>query len=296
MPFLLILLNYRKVNKTIKQIYKTVLAALFTAPKLLFAVLGEFEILIVIVQIFLVGLVWMWLGTFLLHHMKILRFILNVLNDVAKVVSHIFGIFGDTVEASFNVLAKVGNLGSSAINGVAHLFGSHHNIVPKIPTIPLTKFPILSFDGFIKSLDNVHDATTLCAPFSSVGYELAFPIRYALNNQVCPVVRYMYGTIVYDPFAWLLSLFYVNADPNDEINANCTDSEAAYICFFLKFGNVLIYIICPLMVLSWLWPWVSALFWAAVKLAEDIFVLGMELITDSLHAIFHKTDSTKKNK
>jgi hypothetical protein len=285
---------FGQISKSIVQIFKTIEAAIFTFPKLIIAVLGEFEILVVILQVFFIGLVWMWFGTFLLHHMEILKFILNVLNDVAIVVSRLFGIFGDTVEESFNILAKIGNVGGNIINDSLHfLHITKKNVVPTIPTIPLTRFPVLNFEGFIKSLDQVHDASTLCEPFSSATYELAFPLRYALNDQVCPVVRYMYGTIIYTPFSWLLSLFYFDANPNDEINANCHDIEAQYICFFLKFGNVLIYIITPLMILSWLWPWVSSFFKSLLKLIGDLFILGLEFIKDTFHLLFHKTDSKR---
>lgn len=111
---------FGQISKSIVQIFKTIEAAIFTFPKLIIAVLGEFEILVVILQVFFIGLVWMWFGTFLLHHMEILKFILNVLNDVAIVVSRLFGIFGDTVEESFNILAKIGNVGGNIINDSLH--------------------------------------------------------------------------------------------------------------------------------------------------------------------------------
>ena len=103
----------------------------------------------------------------------------------------------------------------------------------------------------------------------------------------------MYGTIIYTPFSWLLSLFYFDANPNDEINANCHDIEAQYICFFLKFGNVLIYIITPLMILSWLWPWISSFFKSLLKLIGDLFILGLEFVKDTFHLLFNKTDTKR---
>ena len=275
---------FAQVNKTIKQILQTLEDAILTVPKLIFAVLGQFEILVMIGQIFLVGLVWMWLGRFLMHHIKILRFILNVLNDVAIAVSSIFGTFADGVEVAINAVGKAGNAVGGLANDVVGIFGGGHPI-PKIPTIPLTKFPVLNFDNFIESLDGVTDATTLCSPFSSVIYEIFFPLRYALNDQVCPIVRYMYGTFVYTPFAWLLSLFYFDADPKE---GNCEEIDAQYICFFLEFGNVLIYIITPLMLISFLWPWISTLVKSLLKLAEDIFILAFKFIDDLCKELFHR--------
>jgi hypothetical protein len=268
-----------QLNKTIKQLLTTIEQAILTIPKLVLAALAEFEILFIILQVFLVGLVWMWIGTFLLHHMKILRFILNVLNDYAIIVSYIYGLLADAAEEAFNIASKaIWWLSAFTVD---------------VGSIPITKFPVLNFEHFIKSLDGINDATKLCEPFKSVTFELAFPLRYALNNQVCPVVRFMTGTIVYRPFAWILSLFYFNADPADEINHNCTEIEAQYICFILKFGNVLIYIITPLMILSWLWPWISGLLHAIYELIKDVVVLAAEFIFDAMHIIFHRSEAKK---
>lgn len=276
-----------QLKKTGKQVLITIENAIFTIPKLCLAMAGEFEILVLIVQIFLVGIAWMWLGHFLMRHMKILRFILHVLNDVAIVVSTIFGDFADGVEAALNVAGKAGNVVGSGINHIGKIF-HHGHLVPKIPKIPITKFPVLNFEHFIQSLDDVQDASELCSPFSSLSYEILFPIRYALNNHVCPIVRYMYGTLVYTPFAWLMSMFYFDANPNDPVNGNCTDIEAQYICFFLEFGDVLIYILTPLMLISFFWPFISKFVVAVIKLAEDIFVLVLDLVIDLCKELFEK--------
>lgn len=281
---------FAQINKSVKQIFETIASALLTLPKLALDVLADPFPLIGIGWVLLIGAAWIWLGDFLLRHMRILRFILNVLNDVAIVVSRLFGIFGDSVEAAFNVMAKVANVGGKVVNGIGSLFGAKH-LVPKIPTIPLTRFPVLHFEHFIKSLDNLHDASQTCAPFDILSYELAFPIRYALNNQVCPVVRYMTNTIVYQPFAWMMSLFYFDATPNGN---NCKDSEAEYICFFLKFGYVLIYIMAPLMFIVWLLPAILGILQSTWNLAKDLLVLLRDLLVDLLHTIFHKNEKNKK--
>lgn len=286
---------YLQFKKILSQVFKVIEQAILFIPKVVFLVCGEFEIFVLIAQIFAVGLVWMWAGVFLMHHMKILRFILHGLNDYAIVVSKIYGLFGDACEETFNILAKGANIAGGAINSVSK-FLHGPKLIPHFPTIPLTRFPVLNFEGFIQSLDNINDATTLCAPFKSVLFELLFPLRYALNDFVCPVVRYMTGTVVYRPFAWLLGMFYLNADPNDEVNHNCKAIEAQYICFFLSFGEVLVYLITPLMVFSFFWPFVSKLVRAVLKLAEDVVVFAFKFTMDVFHELFHRDEKAKKSK
>lgn len=277
-----------QLKKTGKQFLITIENAILTIPKVAFMMAGEFEILVLIAQIFLVGLAWMWLGHFLMRHMRILRLILHILNDVAIVVSKLFADFADGVEHALNIAGKAGNFVGGGINSVTGFLHLGHP-VPEIPKIPITKFPVLGFEHFIQSLDDVNDATTLCSPFTnSLSYEILFPLRYALNNHVCPLVRYMYGTFVYTPFAWLMSMFYFDANPNDPINGNCIEIEAAYICYFLEFGDILIYVITPLMLISFFWPFISKLVIAVLKLAEDIFVLVFDLVIDLCKELFEK--------
>ena len=281
-----------EINKSVRQIFITIGDTFLAIPVFLFNVLGNPGPFISIIEVLLLGWAWIWLGDFLLKHIKILRVILNILNVVAITVSELFGVFGDSVEVAFNILAKVANIGGGIINDIGSIFGDKH-IVPKIPTIPLTKFPILDFDGFIKSLDSFNDATATCAPFNNVGYEFVFPLRYALNDQVCPIVRYMTNTIVYDPLAFLLSIFYFDADPR-EPGGGCQESEAQYICFFLKFGYVLIYIFAPFMTVYWLLPVIKKILLSLLKLAEDTIALVVDFCVDLLHTAFHKSEGPKK--
>jgi len=282
-----------QIKKSVKQVFKTIASAILTFPKLALDVLVDPFPLFGIGWILAIGVAWIWIGDFLLRHMRILRFILDVLNEVAKIVSRIYGLYIDSVEAAFDVLATATNAVSGVGNTVIKTlsFGVVKHAIPKIPIIPLTRFPILSFDHFIKSLDTIGNATQTCAPFNALSYELAFPIRYALNDQVCPVVRYMTNTIIYRPFAWLLSLFYFDAAPDGN---NCKDSEAEYLCFFLKFGYVLIYIMAPLMFFMWLLPAILGILRSSWKLAMDLLVLLRDLVVDLLHTIFHKNEKHKK--
>jgi len=282
---------FAQINKTVKQIFITIRDIFLSLPSLLFNFFGNPGPLISIVEVILLGLAWIWLGDFLLRHITLLKIILKTLNDVASAVSFLFGVFGDSVELAFDVLASAGNLLGDGINDIASFFGGG-NPIPKIPTIPLTRFPILDFDGFIASLDDFDSAAT-CIPFKELFYEVVFPLRYGLNDKVCPVVRYMTGTIVYPPFAWLLSIFYFNADPNDP-QGNCVSSESRILCYVLRFGYILVYIFAPCMAAHWLWPALKNVILSSIKLAKDILGLFLETIIDFLHTAFHKSETRKK--
>lgn len=238
-----------------------------------------------------IGLAWLWIGDFIIAHTPTVRLILAILEDWIEVAGIMFNLTAMAVEAAIDVVASIANAAGGVINKIGSIFGDDH-IVPKIPMIPVAPFPLINFDNFIADLDQLGNATATCAPFDAVLYEMAFPIRTALNKHICPVVRYMTNTIVEGPFAWLLSPFYFDSTPLP--GNNCNESSAWSTCFWLRFGSLLLYIIAPIQLFYFFFPAIKKLLIALIELFIAATAVVFDLLLDILHGAFHKTKAHKK--
>ena len=264
-------------NKALTSIENTIEQTILAIPALIFTILGNPGPLFSAIKYALIGWVWLLLGDYLISHTHILKDILKLVQDFSGIVSLMFDldigaiiVAVDVFVAAFNVVAKV----------VDFFTGS--NTIPQISGLPLT-IPKIDFTDYIKSIEDFTDAATQCAAFDSVWYELTYPLRGFLNDAVCPVVRYTWGTLIEVPFGWLLSLFYFNADPNDPTDGNCTNPDFLIVCFILKFGSVILYVLAPLHIIFWLYRPISKAVWDAIDLAADLFRFSLAFLIDVLH-------------
>lgn len=271
----------------VEQVVASLVAAFFTLvanPSPIFTAL----------ELFIVGMIWLLLGDFLISHTHILRFILQVLQDFSKIASVVFTDALHVIEKALNVVGSVGNAAGGVINDIT---GS--NTVPHIPAIPMIGFPYINYEPFIEDLDKIGNSTSVCNLFDSPFYTIAYPLRNVLNGHICPIVRYTFKSLLYTPFAWLMSPFYFNADPTNFDSGNCEDNGAWAVCFWLKFGNVLAYILAPLVLIFYLFTPFKTMLLDILALVGTFLHLLATLALDSLHLMFKrklKAENPTKNR
>lgn len=279
-----------KLLKLIRTMLKTIEAAILAIPGLMLTVLANPGPPITAVKWALYGVAWIWIGDYLIKHSATLRFILETLAVFATLASVDFSITMVAVEAAIDVVFSIANAAGGVINTFGSWFGDDH-IVPKLPMIPIKMFPIVNFDSYISSLDDFGNATATCSAFNNIGFELVYPLRSLLNERFCPIVRYTWSTIIYTPFSWCMGFGHFDADPNGN---NCNEPSAWTLCFWLKFGYLLTYVLAPLHLLYWLFPAIKKLVLDGLSVAGTAIGFTFSALSGILHETFKSIERKKR--
>lgn len=278
-----------RMMRFINSILKTVEQAVLSIPGLILTVLVDPGPPLTALKMLLIGLAWLWIGDFLIAHTPILRLILDLIQVFAKVAGAAFELTIDSVEVAIDAAVAVANVGGDVINGIGSLFGDKH-VVPKIPSVSITQFPPIDFSSYVDGLDQFGNATLTCQPFNDVGYLLVYPLRSLLNDHFCPIVRYTWNTIIYVPFSFMMGFGHFDADPN---GANCADPHKWIVCFWLKFGAILVYVLAPLHLLWWLLSPIKKLILDAFRVIGTGIGTAFSLVRGFLHDTFHSMERKK---
>jgi len=262
----------------------TVEQAVLAVPGLVLLLLANPGPLISSIKMAIFGLLWLRAGEFFIHHAPLLYVILDTLAIFATVAGAAFAFTVDGIQGIIDVIIGLINVGGSIVNGISDAF-TGKDAVPTIHPIPIRPFPIVDFTSFLSGIASVGNATVTCAPFENLYFEFTFPFRSWLNTPVCPIVRYTFDTLIYAPFEWLLSPFHFDADPNGN---NCNTHTGYTLCFILRFGAILLYIVAPLHLLYWLYPPLKKLIVDLFKLVVTSVKLVFALLIGLLHANFHE--------
>ena len=279
-----------RVERFFNLLFKTLEQAILSIPGFILTVLVNPGPPLTALKMALIGLAWLWIGDFLIAHIPILRSILAVISVFAFVAGNAFAGAMDAVQAAIIAAIAIANVGGDIINGLGSLFGDNH-VVPSIPEITFTPFPLIDFTSYINGLDQLGNASATCTPFDNVGYELVYPLRSLLNEHFCPIVRYTWNTIIYAPFSFMMGFGHFDADPN---GANCMDPHYWTICFWLKFGSILVYILAPLHLLWWLFSPIKKFFFDVLKLIGTGIGILFAAISGILHETFRSIERKKR--
>jgi hypothetical protein len=272
------------VPKFSKIVIDTVEQAVLAVPGLVLLLLANPGPLISSIKMAIFGLLWLRIGDFVIHHAPLLYVILDTLAIFATVAGAAFAFTVDGIQAIIDVVIGLINTGGKIVNLGSEIF-TGKDAVPTIDPIPIRPFPIVDFTKFLSGLASVGNATATCAPFENLYFEVSYPFRTWLNTQVCPIVRYTFDTLIYEPFQLILSPFHFDADPNGN---NCNTHTGYTLCFFLQFGAILLYIVAPLHLLYWLFPPLKKLLVDLFSLALTSVKLAFALLIGLLHANFHE--------
>lgn len=270
-----------RVERFFNLLFKTLEQAILSIPGFILTVLVNPGPPLTALKMALIGLAWLWIGDFLIKHSHILRFVLDVIQIFAQVAGFAFGLTIDSVEVAIDAAIAIANVGGDIINGLGSLFGDNH-VVPSIPMVTITPFATIDFSSYVSGLDQFGNASLTCTPFDNVGYELVYPLRSLLNEHFCPIVRYTWNTIIYTPFSFMMGFGHFDADPN---GANCMDPNYWTVCFWLKFGSILVYVLAPLHLLWWLFSPVKKFVFDILKL----FGTGIGIVFAAISGILHET-------
>ena len=269
-------------SKAVTSLAHTIEQLILAIPGLIFTVLGNPGPLFTAIKYVIIGWVWIIIGDYLIAHTHILKDILKVVQVFAGITSKLFEFDIGTMIVAVDVFVVAFDAVADVVN-----FFTGHSTVPQISALPL-HIPKIDFSSYISNIDDFTNAATQCANFDSIWYELSFPFKSFLNDAVCPVVRYTWGTLIEAPFGWLLGLFYFNADPNNTNDGNCLNPEFQMVCYILKFGNIILYILAPLHILFWLYRPLSKAITDALDLAADLFRFSLAFLIDVLHETFKR--------
>ena len=279
-----------RITRFVHLIFKTVENSILAIPGFILTVLVNPGPPLTALKMALIGLAWLWIGDFLIAHTHLLRFVLDVIQIFAQVAGVAFGLTIDSVEIAIDAAVAVANVGGDIINGIGSLFGDSH-VVKKIPMVAITPFSTIDFSSYVSGLDQFGNASATCLPFNDVGYELVFPLRSLLNFHICPIVRYTWNTIIYTPFSFMTGFGHFDADPN---GGNCADPGAWIVCFWLKFGSILVYVLAPLHLLWWLFSPAKKVFFDLLSLLGTGVGIAFAAICGLLHETFRNFERKKR--
>lgn len=279
-----------RLERFVDLVFKTIEQAVLTIPGLILTVLVNPGPPLTALKMALIGLAWLWIGDFLIAHAPVLRFVLDVIQVFAKVAGVAFGLTIDSVEVAIDAAVSVANAGGDVINGIGSLFGDSH-VVPKIPMVSITPFSTIDFSSYVSGLDQFGNATLTCTPFNDIGYELVYPLRSLLNDHFCPIVRYTWNTIIYTPFSFLMGFGHFDANPNGN---NCLDPSEWIVCFWLKFGSILVYVLAPLHLLWWLFSPFKKIVFDLLGLIGTGIGVAFAAVTGLLHESFKSIERKKR--
>lgn len=171
---------------------------------------------------------------------------------------------GHLLESSAYVSYEVAHLVEKIVNGIISainkLIGWLRFFIHRHVTIDELHFA--------DKLDAYGDKATICRHFHKTMNVALFLPQVILNEHLCPVVRYTYGTPLWDIVANMLAFGYVDARP-PPYGDNCAITEADVFCFVANGWRAWIYL-APLLVILYLAKPFSRAIGSAIKLAIDV--------------------------
>lgn len=213
------------------------------------------------------------------------KFLMPIILFVIKILAEVLDLSDEAIDKLIDAINIVGSGIGSAVGSVTSAIGLGGG---GGFSVDIPKLPPINVEDILPGYNSYSHLDETCSAMSKWYNMVFFILRVFLSDSVCPIPRYFWKTW----FFWFIMLitlaFSWNPDPTDP-EYNCSEPDAAWLCFVLGIGRFIVTFVVPVIILSIA---VSS-FWPLIDLLLKFFYALLLIAWDMIHYPFNKPKYAK---